>query len=74
MRKNPHVVIEFRFVGSGVQIDMRDFTMATRDGNGVISRSERMDFAADEGKSICGRADDIQNVVLQALVKSITGS
>jgi hypothetical protein len=44
-RKQPHIVVEIRFVGHGFQLDAYDWTLATQDGQGIKHLTECHDFS-----------------------------
>ena len=64
--KYPHLTVEIRLVGHGVQVDFFDRTLATSDGNGILHRTELWDFTED-GPSICERTEAMQQKIYAAL-------
>lgn len=66
MKPTPHIRAEVRFVGHGYQLDIWDFTHATKDGQGIHHTTVCNDFA-DTGNSICDRARQGHNAIIKAM-------
>ncbi len=67
--KYAHVVIEIRFVGHGAQVDVFNHTLATRDGQGVIHRTDCFDFA--DSQPIADRAAKLVSNATRDAIKAI---